>query len=159
MTDSTTPAAAIERWRRDTEELQAALNGFSATAWDARSENEGWTNRQVLMHIATGYTVRVAVLRAVLDGKPLPEIDADAVNAELLDQWGDAPPGQLIQEMVRNRRQVLTLLHSLRDRHLDAQVPLRGGPRLGDALLLLSEHDLEHVAQLRPAPPNPTPPA
>lgn len=153
MTDADTPrAAAIERWQKDTVTLIDALKAFDVAAWDARSANEGWTNRHLLVHIATGYTVRLAVLRAVLDDKPLPEIDADEVNAELLEQWRDAGSSQLIQEMVRNRRQVLTLLHSLRERHLEAQVPLQGGPRLGDALPVLSEHDLEHLAQLRAAP-------
>ena len=159
MGESTAIAEAIDAWHRDSEELVRALNAFDASAWEAPSANDGWTNRQLLVHIATGYTIRLAILRAVLDGKPLPEIEADAANAELLEQWQDAPPPQLVQEMVRNRRQVLTLLHSLRDRHLDAQVPLHGGPRLGDALPLLSKHDLNHAAQLRPASAPTAPPA
>jgi len=142
--------AAIASWQQGTARLLELVRAVPPEAWERPSGNEGWTNIELLAHLATGYGTRIGTLRAVIDTAPAPVGDVDAENAAGVEQWRRAPAPSIIEEMVRARRQVLTLLHALRNEHLEATVALRGGPRLGDALAHLSEHDLEHAAELRP---------
>jgi uncharacterized protein (TIGR03083 family) len=139
----------MREWQAVTDDLAAIVRAFDPARWDAPSACGGWTNRQLLAHIATGYGVRLAALRAVVDGSVAPEIDADAANAGNVARLAGATIDDIIAELKHVRGRVLVLLSRLTAEHLDAQTTLGGGKPLREALTSLSAHDLEHASELR----------
>ena len=146
-----------ERWDQVTEYLASAARGVNPDKWRAPSPYPSWTYKDLLAHLATGYTVRLAQLRDLLDkGELGPEPDADAANAENIARHRESSPEALVEEMVRQRSEVRRLMGLLRPEHLEARtlVHRRGqAPQDGSFLEALQhwhEHDLEHAADLSP---------
>jgi uncharacterized protein (TIGR03083 family) len=141
--------AAMREWQAVTDDLVAIVRAFAPARWDGPSACGGWTNRQLLVHLATGYGVRAAALRAVVEDALVPVIDADAANARNVERLAGAPIEEIIGELVQVRGQVLVLLSRLAAEHLGAPTALGGGRPLREALVALNDHDLEHAAELR----------
>ena len=158
-------APVIERWQRVTDYLVAIAQGVEPSRWSNPSPYPGWTYRDLLAHLATGYTVRLAQLRGLLDkGQLGPQPDADAANAENIARHRKSSPEALVEEMVRQRSEVRRLLGLLRPEHLEMRtfVHRRGqapedGPFL-EALQHWHEHDLAHAAELAPITRRPVAP-
>jgi len=147
----------IERWQRVTDYLVAIARGVEPSRWSDPSPYPGWTYKDLLAHLATGYTVRLAQLRDFTDKGDLgPEPDADAANASNIARHRESSPEALVEEMVRQRSEVRRLLGLLRPEHLEARTTVRWqgqAPRDGSFLEALQhwhEHDLEHAADLVP---------
>jgi hypothetical protein len=125
--------------------------------WADPSPYPGWTNKDLLAHLATGYTVRLAHLRSIVEtGRVGPAPDADAANAENIAGHRASTPEALVEEMVRQRSEVRQLLGLLQPEHLELRMAVRG-PGQGpldrpflEALQRYHEHDLEHAAELAP---------
>ena len=136
--------------------LVAVARAVEPSRWSDPSPYPGWTYKDLLAHLATGYTVRLTQLRDLLEkGKLGPEPDADAANAENIARHRGSPPEALVEEMVRQRSEVRRLLGLLRPEHLEATTTIRRprdqAPRDGSFLEALQhwhEHDLEHAADL-----------
>ena len=150
-------ATVIERWQRVTDHLVAIARGVEPSRWRDPSPYPDWTYKDLLAHLATGFSIRLARLRSLLEtGQPGPEPDADAANAEAIARHRESSPEALVEEMVRQRSEVRRLMGLLRPEHLDARTAVhRQGqaPREGtlfDALEHWHEHDLEHAAELAP---------
>jgi hypothetical protein len=146
-----------ERWDQVTDYLLGVANAVEPEAWAQPSPYPGWTYKDLLAHLATGYTVRLAQLHGLLENGELgTQPDADAANAENIARHRDSSPEALVEEMVRQRSQVRRLLGLLRPEHLEARtaVSRRGqAPQDGtflEALQHWHEHDLEHAADLSP---------
>ncbi|MBI5290051.1 MAG: DinB family protein [Chloroflexi bacterium] len=145
-------AEARAAWNHATQDLLRIAREF-AGEWDGASANAGWTNRQLLAHLATGYVVRLATLHGVLSGEPsAPEIDLEAANAANVARAEALSIDEIVGEMERVRAEVASLLQRLTPDHLEVRTQLAGGAPLRDALPLLSEHDLEHARELRATP-------
>lgn len=145
---------AARRWQRVTDHLAAIVREFPDAALDAPSACGGWTNRELLAHIATGYAVRIARLRAISAGEPPPCAPTDPQNDARAAALAGAPRRRISEELIAQRGVVAELIARLRPEHLRALVTLDGtlvGVR--DMLLHMSAHDLAHAAELRPAPP------
>jgi len=143
---------ALAAWDRTTGELVRVAREF-AGEWDGTSANAGWTNRQLLAHMATGYVVRLVALRGVLAGKPTEAaIDLEAANAANVTRMEALSIDDIIGEMERVRAEVAALLRRLTPEHLEVRTQLAGGAPLRVALPLLSEHDMEHARELRATP-------
>ena len=140
---------AMREWQAVTDDLVAIAGAFALGQLDAPSACGDWTNRQLLVHMATGYGVRIAELQAVIDGTAAPAIDADTANQRNVDRLAGTPVDEIVLEMTQVRGRVLVLLSRLMAEHLDARTTLADGGPLRDALLGLSAHDLEHAAELR----------
>jgi hypothetical protein len=140
---------AMREWQAVTDDLVAVARAFAPARWDGPSACGGWTNRQLLVHLATGYGVRLAALQAVVESMPAPEIDADAANARNVERLAGATVEEIIGELVQVRGRVLVLLSRLAAEHLGTATALGGGKPLREALVALSDHDLEHAAELR----------
>jgi len=150
-------APIVERWQRVTGYLVDVTRGVHPDKWGEPSPYPGWTYKDLLAHLATGYTVRLAQLRRLLEkGQLGPEPDADAANAENIARHRESSPEALIEEMVRQRSEVRRLMGLLRREHLEARTAVhrRGqAPQYDsflEALQHLHEHDLEHAADLAP---------
>ena len=146
-----------ERWSRITEYLVLVAQAVGPESWTEPSPYPGWTYKDLLAHLATGYTVRLAQLRSLVENGELgAERDADAANAENIAGHRASSPEALVEEMVRQRSEVRRLLGLLRPEHLEVRVAVRepgqgleNGPFL-EALRHYHEHDLEHAAELAP---------
>jgi uncharacterized protein (TIGR03083 family) len=141
--------SAMREWQAVTDDLVAIARAFDPARWDESSACGGWTNRQLLVHLATGYNVRMAVLQSVVDGTSAPEIDADAANADNVERLAGAPVDEIVFELTRTRGRALVLLSRITAERLDLATSLGGGKPLREALPALSQHDLEHAAELR----------
>lgn len=146
-----------ERWQRVTDYLVAAARAVGPSRWNDPSPYPGWTYKDLLAHLATGYGVRLTRLRSLPEkGRFGPEPDANAANAESIARHRGSSPEALVEEMVRQRSEVRRLLALLRPEHLEVRTATqrRGqAPREGpfvDALQHWHEHDLEHAAELAP---------
>jgi hypothetical protein len=146
-----------ERWDEMTEHLVHVARAVDPQRWDEASPYPGWTYKNLLAHLATGYTVRPARLRGLLEkGQLGPEPDADAANAENIARHRKSSPEALVEEMVRQRSEVRRLMGLLRPEHLEARTVVRRrgqSPKDGtflEAVQHWHEHDLEHAADLAP---------
>jgi hypothetical protein len=146
-----------ERWQRVTDYLVAIAGGVEPSRWSDPSPYPGWTYKDLLAHLATGYTVRLAQLRGLVEkGELGTEPDADAANAENIARHRESSPEAIVKEMVRQRSEVRRLMGLLRPEHLEARTAVhrRGqAPQDGSFLEALQhwhEHDLEHAADLAP---------
>jgi len=150
-------APIVERWQRVTDYLVAIAQGVEPSRWSNPSPYQGWTYKDLLAHFATGYTVRLAQLRSLVEkGELGAGPDADAANAENIARHRKSPPEALVEEMVRQRSEVRRLLGLLRPEHLEMRTavhrrgqPPEDGPFL-EALQHWHEHDLAHAADLAP---------
>lgn len=140
---------AMREWQAVTDDLVAIASGFDPSLIDTLSACGDWTNRQLLIHMATGYGVRIAALQAVVEGTPATQIGADAANAANVARLAGAAGAQIAAEMAQVRGRVLVLLSRLSTEDLADTTTVAGGKPLGEALASLSAHDLEHAAELR----------
>jgi hypothetical protein len=119
------------------------------------SANPGWTNKELLAHLATGYMTRFARYRAVIDGI-VPVQPQLAANDENVGKWRDAAPEAIVAELRRVRQEFAVLMARLEPRHLLTRAPLSETPRLvRDDLLQIDRHDVHHAADLLPAAKDP----
>ena len=146
-----------ERWDRVTDYLLDVARAVDPDRWGEASPYPDWTYKDLLVHLATGYTVRLGQLRGLVEkGELGAQPDADAANAENIVRHRESSPEALVEEMVRQRSEVRRLMGLLRPEHLEVRtnVHRRGQPpQYGSFLEALQhwhEHDLEHAADLAP---------
>ncbi len=142
--------AAIDMWQRATDDLLSVVGSIALHQWLRPGPYPNWSNKDVLAHLATGYVVRLALLRSLIEtGRPDATPDADAANARNVEARRHTSVEDLIAEMVATRGMVLHLMRRLQPDHLDVVVEFGDTPaRLGAALLDFSRHDREHAADL-----------
>jgi uncharacterized protein (TIGR03083 family) len=147
--------AAAGQWRDVSRELTSLAARMPPERWDAPSACGAWTNRDLLIHLATGYVVRIEWLEAALAGRDaVVPPDIDAVNERNVAARRPAPIEAIVAELLATRSRVLQLLEQLEPHHLDVRFDRDAGPtRLADILATFSAHDLDHAAQLRAALP------
>ncbi len=139
----------MRAWQAVTDDLVSLARAFHPPQLDARSACGDWTNRQLLAHLATGYSVRISALQAAIGGARASAIDVDRANAADVIRLQGAPTEAIIADLVQVRGRVLELLSKLKPEHLATRTSLGGGKTLGEALGGLSAHDLQHAAELR----------
>jgi uncharacterized protein (TIGR03083 family) len=146
-------AQAIDGWQRDTATILAAVRDLDAAVWQLPSANPGWSNKDILVHLATGYVQRLTLLEGIVArGAVGPLPDADHANAARIAEHRDTPVEQLIALLIATRAEVLALLRQVPDEQLALTVPVNGrAVRLGDYVRDLSRHDLDHLSDLLPA--------
>lgn len=145
---------AAERWQRVTDYLVRVARAAEPDMWSEPSPNRGWTNKDLLAHLASGYAVRIAHLESlVATGRPAPSFDVEATNDECVAERQDAPVDELIDEMIAVRDRILGLMRQLGEEHLCVETEIAGWPQgrgpFGDYLKEMSRHDLEHAAELQ----------
>ena len=146
-------AHALKTWDHATEPLLKIIHGIDPARWSASGPYPGWTNKDVLIHLATGYAVRIAVLSGIVDrGYPNEPPNADDANAARKAEHNNTSVAALTAILCTSRAQVRDLLAALRPQHLTVMIgPPQGRRPLAEILLTLSEHDLEHAADLQRA--------
>lgn len=119
-------------------------------AWSQPSPLPGWTYKDLLAHLAATEDLR-AVLRAVLANEPVDaSVFGDARNAQQVEERRGCSVDELIAEVATGSEETQELLSRLTEadenrRQADIPISLREG------LALFSDHDQEHLPQLRAA--------
>jgi uncharacterized protein (TIGR03083 family) len=146
-------ARALETWDQATEQLLSIIQSINPARWSAPGPYPGWTNKDVLIHLATGYAVRIAVLSGIVErGFPNEPPNADDANAARKAEHNDTSVTDLIAILRSSRAQVRDLIAGLRPEHLTVMIgPPQERRPLAEVLPTLSVHDLEHAADLQRA--------
>lgn len=138
----------------DRRELLQFVRSADEEFWQRRS-GEGWTNKQILAHLAGGNDQLVqTVLRAVVDGdQPNREDlspDTDAENARRVAERERWPVAQLMAELERDGEQVQHWLAGLTEADRDFR-PEGLGMTLGEFLRIVQaeRHDCIHLDELK----------
>jgi hypothetical protein len=145
---------AAERWQRVTEYLVTLARAVDPPKWHETSLYPGWSNKDLLAHLASGYAVRIAHLESLIaTGCPAASFDVVATNEERVSERRETPVEQLIEEMIAVRDRILGLMGQLREENLVVETEVAGWPKgrgpFGEYVKEMSRHDLEHAAELQ----------
>ena len=141
----------VGAWDEVTRRIGRAAARLSDADWEARSACGAWSNRELLAHLATGYVVRIARLERALHGTVVPPIDVDRANAENVARLASAPIHDVLSTLHESRARVRALIESLTHDALVLTFEVDGVSRPLHELLWDNSHDLEHLAEFRPA--------
>jgi hypothetical protein len=138
----------------DRGEVIAFAREAPADCWVRPSVVEGWTNKQILAHLAGGNDQIVQVmLRAVTRGEALDphlfDVDTDAENAARIAARQSWSIDALIGELARDGEEIQELLSRLSDE--DRERAAGPGLTVGKFLRIVEHerHDKLHLEQLR----------
>jgi hypothetical protein len=127
------------------------------TKWELPSVVPGWSNRNLLAHIATGDWVFHTHLRHVIDTGEVAEWpDVDAGNAERIEERKFTPVATLVDEYLSMRHETMLLLGQLNPSRLAPPIRLWWFPEgqqeraMVDYVLAFERHERSHRDQLRP---------
>jgi uncharacterized protein (TIGR03083 family) len=110
------PAAVAAPAVRQRLRLAQTLAGFGAAEWDAPSRCAGWTNRDVVVHLASTNRFWVHSISQARRGAPtemLAAFDPVATPAGLVAAAGNPPAAQALDAYVRSTHALADLLGSL----------------------------------------------
>ena len=148
------PIAA--RWLADRAALISFARAFPSDAWLAHSAVEGWSNRDVLWHLAGGNDELVQImLRAVVTGQPLApgtfDVDTDAANERGVTDRRAWSVERMIDQLEEDGEEMRGLLSQLRSEH-EGSTDGTGGWTLGQFLHIVHKerHDRLHMGHFQP---------
>lgn len=142
------PIAA--RLRQSRSDIAAFARSAPADVWDRPSANDGWTNKDILAHLATGHWVIQSLIEHVLAGRPFQFYGPDEGNAERIAGRRAVAVSDLIAEVEAEGDETQELLSRLTEAHRDFR--REGAPRtFGENLSAFPEHEYHHLDQLRAA--------
>ncbi|MEX2247581.1 MAG: DinB family protein [Dehalococcoidia bacterium] len=133
------------------------IHSVDQVEWERPSPLEGWTNRGLLAHIATGDWVFQKHLRSVVERGCVAEWpDVAAGNARLLEERRSSTVGALVEEFRSMRHESVLLLARLKPKHFGLKLTFWWEPQpnehtLLEYLLRFPRHEASHAEQLRPA--------
>ena len=133
------------------------IHNVDPVNWERPSPLPGWSNRQLLMHIATGDWMMQTHLRDIIGhGAPAPWSDVRAGNAERLEERAQSTDRALTEEFLSMRHETMVLLSQLKPKHLEIAFAFVWEPEPNvrtvlEYLLWFEAHDRTHREQLRPA--------
>ena len=136
--------------------LLDALDRVAPEDWQRPSPNEeGWTVRDLLVHLSTAESGFVTTLRrmAAGEGGVPQDFDPNRWNAGQLRRRADSPPEQLRQELEAAHAAMLDLLETLDDAALERRGHLSSGVdgSTDDNLRLVASHKRGHTDDIRAA--------
>ena len=137
------------------QQLLAALDRVGPQDWSRTSPNEGWTVRDVLVHLSTSETGFVPTLKRMASGQGgVPQdFDPNRWNAGQLRRRGEQAPEELRSEIERGHAEMLALLDELDDQALDQRGHMSNGVdgTTEDNFRLVASHKRSHVEDIRAA--------
>jgi uncharacterized protein (TIGR03083 family) len=134
-------------------ELLAALDRVAPDQWTLPSPNEGWTIRDLLVHLTSSETAFILTLRRMATGRGgVPaDFDPNRWNAGQLRRRAEQTPEQLRAELERSYAELLGELDTLDDAALDHRGNLSTGVEgtTEDNFRLVATHKRAHTADIR----------
>lgn len=110
------PAAVAIPTVRQRLRLARTLAGFGSQEWEAPSRCAGWTNRDVVVHLALANRFWVHSISEARRGTPsqvLAAFDPVATPAALVEAAGNPPPAEALDAYVKSADTLVDLLGSL----------------------------------------------
>lgn len=153
------PQERIAAIRRDLVEAQRdlldILDRVGPNDWLRPSPNEGWTVRDLLIHLTTAESGFVGTLRrmAAGEGGVPADFDPNRWNAGQLRRRGEVPTEQLRPQLEEAHRDMLALLDGLDDAALDHRGHMSSGVEgsTEDNFRLVASHKRSHTSDIRAA--------
>jgi uncharacterized protein (TIGR03083 family) len=135
--------------------LLEALDNVGPDDWLTPSPNEGWTIRDLLVHVTTSESGFVPTLRrmAAGEGGVPADFDPDRWNAGQKRRRAEMAPAQLRSELEAAHADMLTFLSGLDDAALDRRGHMSSGSdgSTEDNFRLVASHKRTHTADIRAA--------
>jgi catechol 2,3-dioxygenase-like lactoylglutathione lyase family enzyme len=147
-----TPQQVLALYQQGREGLRAAIDGMDSNDLDLRRAGTGWSIREVIHHVADSEVTVLAAVRVAL-AEPGHEYLSNPYDQ---DRWADSlqyarrdvEPSLQLFEAIRD--QICQLVETVPDAWSRSVVTKRGGgTSVGNYVLMLAVHALEHVAQIR----------
>jgi uncharacterized protein (TIGR03083 family) len=136
-------------------ELLEALDRVGPDQWTLPSPNQGWTIRDLLVHLTSSETAFILTLRRMATGRGgVPaDFDPNRWNAGQLRRRAEQTPEQLRAELERSYGELLGELDALDDAALDHSGNLSTGVEgtTEDNFRLVATHKRAHTADIRAA--------
>lgn len=139
------------------EGLLRAVYSLADEAWDEESPDPGWTNKDLLAHLASNDLRMQTRLLGVLGDPDEAEIEAlrdvDAWNQRAAEERRGRGISELVDELVANRLETLRVLSRLRPEHLSKPVQFveTGETKVIDYVEMPFRHESRHAGQLAAA--------
>lgn len=138
--------------------LLRVVYSLAEEAWaEPAADNPGWTNKDVLAHLAANDLRAHARFRALLGEGDAAEVEAvnrtDEWNQARVDERRDRTIRQLIDELAANRDQTMAFLARMKPEHISQPLALSRdrAVTIPDYLPMFREHESIHAGQLVPA--------
>jgi uncharacterized protein (TIGR03083 family) len=136
-------------------DLLDVLDRVGPDDWPRPSPNEGWTVRDLLVHLTTSESGFVGTLRrmAAGEGGVPADFDPNRWNAGQLRRRGEMPTEQLRLQLEEAHRDMLALLDGLDDAALDHRGHMSTGVEgsTEDNFRLVASHKRGHTSDIRAA--------
>jgi uncharacterized protein (TIGR03083 family) len=136
-------------------DLLDVLDRVGPDDWLRPSPNEGWTVRDLLIHLTTAESGFVGTLRrmAAGEGGVPADFDPNRWNAGQLRRRGEMPTEQLRLQLEEAHRDMLALLDGLDDAALDHRGHMSTGVEgsTEDNFRLVASHKRGHTSDIRAA--------
>jgi hypothetical protein len=150
-----------DRFEAVHQEVVAFCEVLSDDDWTTLVPNEQRTAGVLIQHIAYGYTAEAALIRAIVNGQPLPEIYNDRAVLDEINARDavDLLPGtkdDALRSLDRHARRTTRFLRGLSDEDLAKSQPIGlfgGADWTVDALItrIILGHPRTHVESIRQA--------
>jgi uncharacterized protein (TIGR03083 family) len=135
--------------------LLDVLDGLGPDDWLRLSPNEGWTVRDLVVHLTTAESGFVPALRRMCAGEGGVPVDFDPNrwNAGQLRRRSEMPIDQLRPELEASHRDMLALLDDLAEAALDHRGHMSSGIEgsAEDNFRLVASHKRTHTNDIRAA--------
>ncbi len=135
--------------------LMAVLGRVGDDDWSNESPNEGWTIRDLLVHLATAERGFVPTLRRVAAGQGgVPDdFDPNRWNAGQLKRQAGTTAEQLLETLVTSHQEMLAFLDETDETALEqrGRVGSGGDDTLANGLRLVARHKRGHTADIEAA--------
>ncbi len=148
----------VARHRRDDAQVLAFARSLPEEAWAQPSGLEGWTCKDVMVHIGKGndqlfqQLLRQVIAGDKVDTEIFRTVDTDGANAAGVAERRSLSPAEVIAEYEEAGEEVLELLSSLTEEH--EQLRQDDPPFILKGFLGMIEgesHSIEHLKQLKAA--------
>jgi hypothetical protein len=120
--------------------------------WAAAGNEGGWTNKQILAHVAGVGSMVVPFVSSIASAPPAADggagFDVDAMNAQIVGQRADKTVPQLIDELTKNYSGVIEWLRTAPDDLLDRRASFavyRDLPLSDLAMQVIVMHGIAHL--------------
>lgn len=137
------------------EDFLAVANGLGEGDDLHQTDCEGWTVKDVIIHVCASEPGLTSMARIISQGKgtAVPGFDLNRYNQRQIEKRRERSIHDLLDELAAARQQTLALLETFSDADLDRRGQQTGGEEknVEETFYQLARHDRQHTAHLRGA--------
>lgn len=145
-------AAALTATR---DQLRAITDGLKEEDWQRPTPNEGWTLKDVLLHLSSSEPGLVGMARRILNDEEtaVAGFDINRYNQRQVEKRRERSNSELLADLATGRQETLALLAELSEAQLDKQGRRTTGEEttLEKVLYQITGHSQTHLDDVRRA--------